>query len=174
MAFDNLNADINNVGSIALALYTNTSPAYDEIEASAWQTTQVSILSICNWAGRILIGISSVSSLALLKPLVGLVSDFMRTRLHMRRAYSLCIVSSLFIISQLAAISVSNINALWIASAMVGVAYGSCSGVLPSIVIEWFGLGECRISSISCTEIIFVLINVIHQQQPINRKTGDG
>ena len=63
MAFDDLNADINNVGSIALALYANANPTYDEIEASAWQTTQVSILSICNWAGRILIGsISSVVS----------------------------------------------------------------------------------------------------------------
>ena len=63
MAFDDLNADINNVGSIALALYANANPTYDEIEASAWQTTQVSILSICNWAGRIVIGsISSVVS----------------------------------------------------------------------------------------------------------------
>ena len=74
----------------------------------------------------------------------------------------------------MAVISVSNIDALWIASAMVGVAYGSCSGVLPSVVIEWFGLGECKTSSISCTEIVFVLIDMIHQQQPINQKTGDG
>jgi len=51
MAFDNLNADINNVGSIAKA-----NPTYDEIEAAVWQSTQVSIQSICNWAGRILIG----------------------------------------------------------------------------------------------------------------------
>ena len=63
MAFDDLSTDINNVGSIALALYANANPAYNEVEASAWQTTQVSILSICNWAGRILIGsISSVVS----------------------------------------------------------------------------------------------------------------
>ena len=81
----------------------------------------------------------------------------------MCRAYSLCILSSLFIISQIAAISVSNISALWIASAMMGVAYGSGAGVLPSVVIEWFGLGECKISSISCTKTVFVLINVIHQ-----------
>ncbi|KIM70857.1 hypothetical protein SCLCIDRAFT_1207042 [Scleroderma citrinum Foug A] len=47
---------INNVGLITLALYANASPTYDEIEASTWRTTQVSILSICNWAGRILIG----------------------------------------------------------------------------------------------------------------------
>jgi len=39
---------------------------------------------------------------------------------------------------------------------------------------HWFGLDEFKISSKSCVEIIFVLINTIHQQQPINRKTGDG
>ena len=45
MAFDISNADINDVGLIALALYANASPTYGEIEASSWQTTQVSILS---------------------------------------------------------------------------------------------------------------------------------
>jgi len=78
-AFDNLNADINNVGSIALALYAKSNPTYDEIEASAWQTTQVSILSICNWAGRVLIGSipSVVSSLAKIpcRPGLGLHPD---------------------------------------------------------------------------------------------------
>ena len=74
----------------------------------------------------------------------------------------------------MAAISVSNINALWIASAMMGVAYGSGAGVLSSVVIEWFGLGEYKTISISCTEIIFVLIYVIHQQRRINRKIRDG
>ena len=98
----------------------------------------------------------------------------MRTYLHIRCAYSLCILFLLFIISQMAAISVSNINALWIASAMMGVAYGSGAGVLSSVVIEWFGLGEYKTISISCTEIIFVLIYVIHQQQRINRKIRDG
>ncbi|KAL4067159.1 hypothetical protein V8B97DRAFT_974149 [Scleroderma yunnanense] len=118
---------INNVGVITLALYAKANTAYNEIEASAWQTAQVSILSICNWAGRILIG---------------LVSDFMRTRLHLPRSYSLCIVSSLFIISQMTVISVSNIHTLWIASAIVGVAYGSLAGTLPSVVIDWFGLAH--------------------------------
>ena len=57
---------------------------------------------------------------------------------------------------------------------MMGVANGSGAGVLPSVVIEWFGLGECKISCSPCTEFVFVLINVIHQQQRINRKIGDG
>lgn len=118
---------INNVGLITLALYAKANPVYDEIAVSAWQTAQVSILSISNCAGRILIG---------------MISDFMQTYLHLPRAYSLCIVSSLFIISQMAVMSVSSITALWMASVMVGVAYGSLLGVLPSVVIDWFGLAH--------------------------------
>jgi hypothetical protein len=49
-------ADINNVGSISQALYAKGNPNYDELEASRWQAAQVSTLSICNFAGRILIG----------------------------------------------------------------------------------------------------------------------
>ena len=79
MAFDISNADINDVGLIALALYANASPTYGEIEASSWQTTQVSILSICNWAGRILIGstssVVSPSAKTPCKPGLGLHAD---------------------------------------------------------------------------------------------------
>lgn len=49
-------ADINNVGSISQALYAKGNPNYDELEASRWQAAQVSTLSVCNFAGRILIG----------------------------------------------------------------------------------------------------------------------
>lgn len=72
------------------------------------------------------------------------MSDFMQTHLHLPRAYSLCIVSSLFIMSQMAVISVSSITTLWVATVMVGIAYGSLLGALPSITIDWFGLGECK------------------------------
>ena len=61
-ATDNVDADINNVGLITLALYAKANPVYDEIAVSTWQTAQVSILSISNCAGRILIG-SILSSL---------------------------------------------------------------------------------------------------------------
>jgi len=44
----------------------------------------------------------------------------------------------------MAVISVSSISGLWMASVMVGVAYGCLLGTLPSVVIDWFGLGECN------------------------------
>lgn len=116
---------INNVGSISHALYANSNPNYNEAEASEWQTSQVSTLSVCNFAGRVFIG---------------LVSDFIRNRLDLPRSYCLCLVSILFIISQATAISVTSVNTLWIATTVLGVAYGSLWGIIPTINIEWFGL----------------------------------
>ncbi|KAL4067164.1 major facilitator superfamily domain-containing protein [Scleroderma yunnanense] len=118
---------INNVGSISLALFAKSNPDYDQVEASKWQAAQVSTLSVGNFAGRII---------------SGLISDFIRTKLHLPRAYSLCVVSSFFIISQVFAISVSSVSALWFASILLGLAYGSLFGATPAILIEWFGLAH--------------------------------
>ncbi|KIJ58855.1 hypothetical protein HYDPIDRAFT_101889 [Hydnomerulius pinastri MD-312] len=118
---------INNVGSISQALYAKANPIYDDLEASKWQAAQVSTVSIGNFAGRILIG---------------LISDFTRNRLHLPRAYCLCIVSSLFIVSQAFAIGITSVQSLWMASALLGLAYGSLFGICPTIVIEWFGLAH--------------------------------
>ena len=48
--------DINNVGSMAQALYAFENPVYDPIKAAKWQATQVSTISINNCLGRIAIG----------------------------------------------------------------------------------------------------------------------
>ena len=136
--------DINNVGSIAQALYAKTHTVYDDVEASKWQAAQVSILSLANFAGRILIGEANPSSTCR-KPNQrgeGLTSDFAYTRLRLPRAYCLCIVSSLFIISQATAIIVSSVETLWVATFLLGLAYGAMSGSYPTIMIEWFGLGK--------------------------------
>jgi len=118
---------INNVGSIAQALYAKTHPVYDDVEASKWQAAQVSILSLGNFSGRILIG---------------LISDFAHTRLRLPRVNCLCIVSCGFILSQAAAMIVSSVETLWIATLLLGLAYGSLFGSLPTIMIEWFGLAH--------------------------------
>ncbi|EGN92319.1 hypothetical protein SERLA73DRAFT_191271 [Serpula lacrymans var. lacrymans S7.3] len=118
---------INNVGSISQALYAEGSPSYDEVEASRWQAAQVSTISIGNFLGRVLIG---------------LISDFTKGRLGLPRSYCLFIVSTLFVISQIAAINVFDVAHLWRASALLGVAYGSLFGLCPTIVIEWFGLAH--------------------------------
>ncbi|KAI6106164.1 major facilitator superfamily domain-containing protein [Pisolithus croceorrhizus] len=118
---------INNVGSISLALFAESNPNYDEIEASKWQAAQVSTLSVGNFAGRLLIG---------------LISDLMRNQFRLPRACCLCIVSSLFVVSQALAIEISSVSKLWVATALLGVAYGGLFGALPTIVIDWFGLAH--------------------------------
>ncbi|KAG2072862.1 MFS general substrate transporter [Suillus decipiens] len=118
---------INNVGSISQALYAKGNQNYDELEASRWQAAQVSTLSVCNFAGRILIG---------------LIADLIRIRLRLPRAYCLSIVSTLFVTSQLSAVSVNNVAHLWKATALLGLAQGSLFGIAPTIVIDWFGLSH--------------------------------
>ena len=136
--------DINNVGSISQALYAKTHAVYDDVEASKWQAAQVSILSLGNFAGRVLIGevCASLTCLILTNCIPGIISDFAHTRLRLPRAYCLCIVSSLFIISQATAIIVSSVETLWVATLLLGLAYGSLFGSCPTIIIEWFGLGK--------------------------------
>ncbi|KAI5988454.1 major facilitator superfamily domain-containing protein [Pisolithus marmoratus] len=120
-------ADINSVGAISRALIAESNPKYDETEASKQQVAQVSTLSIGNFAGRILIG---------------LISDFSHSYFRLPRGYYLCFVSILFILSQTFAIGVSDISTLRMATAILGLAYGSLIGILPVITIDWFGLAH--------------------------------
>ncbi|KAI0059338.1 MFS general substrate transporter [Artomyces pyxidatus] len=118
---------INNVGSIAQALFAKGNPAYDEVEASVWQAAQVSTVSLMNFSGRILIGFTA---------------DFVKSRLQRPRSYCLTLVAGLFILSQAIMLSVEDVQSLWLASALLGLAYGSLFGVMPTISIEWFGLSH--------------------------------
>lgn len=52
----NSQSDINNVGSIAQALFARNNPDFDGVESAKWQATQVSVISIANCLGRITAG----------------------------------------------------------------------------------------------------------------------
>ncbi|KAJ7899186.1 major facilitator superfamily domain-containing protein [Mycena olivaceomarginata] len=116
---------INNVGSMSQALFAKGNPAYDKVEASQWQATQVSTISIMNFFGRIIIG---------------LISDNMKNYFGLPRSYSLVLVSSLLFCSQLLAAQISDVTDLWKASALVGLSYGTIFGLFPTVCIEFFGL----------------------------------
>ncbi|KLO13820.1 MFS general substrate transporter [Schizopora paradoxa] len=118
---------INNVGLISQALFSKGNPNYDEIESAKWQAMQVSIISIANCLGRIF---------------AGLGADAVKNRLGRPRSYCLCVVAILFILSQLIATKVDEVENLWFASATLGLAYGGIFGLFPTIIIEWFGLGH--------------------------------
>ncbi|KZV69069.1 MFS general substrate transporter [Peniophora sp. CONT] len=118
---------INNVGSIAQALFAQGNPSYDQTQAAAWQAAQVSTISVMNFAGRLAIGVAA---------------DITKQRFGRPRSFCMTGVAALFIISQLVLINTGDVGKLWIASACLGFAYGSLFGLLPTLTIEWFGLAH--------------------------------
>ncbi|KIL59181.1 hypothetical protein M378DRAFT_15039 [Amanita muscaria Koide BX008] len=116
---------INNVGSMSQVLYAKQNAKYDDIEASKWQTTQVSVISVMSCAGRIIIG---------------LICDYGKRRFDIPRSASLILVSSLFFISQVAAANIGNIHNLWIPSAILGLANGSMFTLFATMCSVWFGM----------------------------------
>ena len=60
----------------------------------------------------------------------------------MRRAQFIPIVAASFLVSQLVGLYVQNIEHLQYAVFLVGISYGATFGLLPVIVIEWFGMGS--------------------------------
>ncbi|KAJ7618509.1 major facilitator superfamily domain-containing protein [Roridomyces roridus] len=118
---------INNVGSMSQALFAKGNPTYDEVEASRWQAAQVSLISIMNFSGRIVIGV---------------LSDNLKNRFGLPRSYSAILVSTLFFFSQLLAAQIGDVQSLWKASMLVGFSYGTIFGLWPTLCIEFFGLSH--------------------------------
>lgn len=118
---------INNVGTIARALYLKESTVYDPIQSAKWQLDQVSILSLMNFCGRIFVG-----------PL----SDFLKTRYSAPRSYCIVLVSSLFFASQVVAANIDHVQTLWIASAMAGFSHGTAYALFPMVCLDWFGMAN--------------------------------
>ena len=110
-------------------LYAHETPAaqYDPSAVARWQATQVSTISVSNFLGRIFIG---------------LISDYTKHAYSLPRSYSLTLISLVFFLSQLVIISVTSISSLWIASLLLGLAYGSMFSIFPTVCMEWFGMRE--------------------------------
>ncbi|KAG8874508.1 hypothetical protein FRB97_008452 [Tulasnella sp. 331] len=117
---------INNAGSIAQALYLKEHNGQRDEEAeSKWQAAQVSVTSVTNCLGRVIVGISA---------------DWAHNRWGSPRVYFATAVSTLFLISQVFLFNTTQVDRLWRASAALGLAYGGMFGLLPVITYEWFGL----------------------------------
>lgn len=140
--FDNAFVDINNVGSISQALFAKGNTEFDEFESAKWQSMQVSILSIANCLGRIFIGIFiDVLHLYFLSLVsLGLAADTMKNVFRLPRSYCICFIALIFIQSQILLLHIEDVEALWYASASLGLAYGGVFGLFPTVTIEWFGL----------------------------------
>lgn len=129
---------------MARALVLKDDPSPDEQENIKWQTLQVSTLSIASCIGRILIGncFTRVLRLAALHTSrrIGVTADFAKHK-GMRRAQCISIVATSFLISQLVGLGVQDIQHLQYPVILVGISYGGVFGLLPAIIIEWFGMG---------------------------------
>jgi MFS family permease len=115
-----------NAGSIAQALFAHGNADYDEAESSAWQAAQVSTINLANCFGRITIGF---------------IADIVKSRVHVPRSFCIPLVSTVFILALLVLMAINDVHHLWAASGFIGLAYGYWFGLLPTISIEWFGLG---------------------------------
>lgn len=71
---------------------------------------------------------------------VGVTADFAKHR-GMRRVQCISMVAVSFIVSQLVGLRVRDVERLQYAVILVGVSYGAVFGLMPIIVIEWFGMG---------------------------------
>ena len=59
----------------------------------------------------------------------------------MRRAHFISIIATSFLLSQLVGLGVQHVEHLQYAVSLVGMSYGATFGLLPIIIIEWFGMG---------------------------------
>jgi hypothetical protein len=73
---------------------------------------------------------------------LGSSADYAKNHYGWLRSYFTIGISSTFILSQLVLYNTSSVENLWIASGLLGLGYGGMFGLFPTIMIEWFGLGE--------------------------------
>ncbi|CAE6420344.1 putative membrane protein YMR155W OS=Saccharomyces cerevisiae (strain ATCC 204508 / S288c) GN=YMR155W PE=1 SV=1 [Rhizoctonia solani AG-1 IB] len=118
---------INNVGLIVQALLAAGNPDWDRADGGERQAAQVSIISIANAAGRILIGLGA---------------DHGKNKYDAPRSYFLVITALVAIASQVSLMYAEIPNHLWMSSGLLGLAYGATFGLCPVLTIEWFGIGH--------------------------------
>ncbi|KAF8607493.1 MFS general substrate transporter [Ceratobasidium sp. AG-I] len=118
---------INNVGSIVQALLAAGNPSWSPTDGIERQAAQVSIISVANSAGRLLIGLSA---------------DHGKNNYDTPRSYFLVVTSVIAILSQLVLMNAEVPDHIWMTSTLLGLAYGATFGLCPVLTIEWFGLSH--------------------------------
>jgi hypothetical protein len=128
-------------------LYVKDNTAYDDVEASKWQATQVSAISIMSCTGRLAIGVFVFSrfSRVIECALTIYVSNH---RFDLRLLQNSAWHSTFYVphpcfLPVLHLSSVRNIKNLWIASSLLGFAYGNLFSLLATLCSEWFGMRKC-------------------------------
>ncbi|KAJ3122476.1 hypothetical protein HK100_011981 [Physocladia obscura] len=113
---------INNVGAVVIALSPPKSLPADILSAQGFQ---VSLLSLCNCAGRLI---------------TGFVSDALVSRWNVSRLAGLITGGSLIAFAlAVSLLSLNSISRLFYVTILLGLGYGSIFSAAPTIVSSWFG-----------------------------------
>ena len=114
----------SNIGHNVQALWNHYDSSADKDFVVHRQLWHVSIISLCNFSGRLSSGITS---------------DLIAKRLGMSRFWCVIASATVFMLGQICAIRIENPNFLWAVSGLSGLAYGILFGVLPALVADAFG-----------------------------------
>ncbi|CAE6390851.1 unnamed protein product [Rhizoctonia solani] len=131
---------INNVGLIVQALLAAGNPDWDRADGVERQAAQVSIISLANAAGRLLIGFGA---------------DHGKNKYDAPRSYFLVITAVVAIASQVTLMYAEIPDHLWMASGLLGLAYGATFGLCPVLTIEWPFLWELGVLSGNLFNLMF-------------------
>ncbi|ODV74407.1 MFS general substrate transporter [Cyberlindnera jadinii NRRL Y-1542] len=112
---------IYSCGLIVKSLYHPS----DENEINHAQSFQVSLLSICNCASRLM---------------CGACGDFIANRLQQQRSWIVFVPAFVLLSVQVVCYFVSDYNVLWVSSMLDGVGYGFVWSSIPQLLLEYFGL----------------------------------
>ncbi|GAA5866610.1 hypothetical protein JCM8547_005475 [Rhodosporidiobolus lusitaniae] len=122
---------INNLGTIVRSLAQHAEHPPSARQIALTQSRLVSLLSFCNFLGRLISGFGSDH----------LVHHHNQQR-RLPRVWWLCLTSTLFLLSQLAFMSVTSVDTLAGPTVLVGLAHGALFGISGIIGLERFGMAN--------------------------------
>lgn len=157
---------INNIGNIAQALWLSFDPETPESYIAKRQVLHVSILSVMSFTGRLTSGIGS---------------DILVRKYMLSRFWCLFVASIVFILAQIAALTITHPPLLVLVSGLSGFAYGMLFGVYPSLVAHSFGVhglsqnwGTMTLAPVISGNIFNLIYGRIYDSHSImDDKTGD-
>ncbi|KAK8172617.1 major facilitator superfamily domain-containing protein [Phyllosticta citrichinensis] len=156
---------INNIGHDTTALWSHYDDSASKEFISHAQLTQVSIISVGSFLGRLTSGIGS---------------DFIVKELGLSRFWCLIFSALIFTTGQFVAMNIEDPNHLWMLSGLTGLAYGALFGVFPSIVADAFGVqvmtqnwGFMTLSPVVSGNIFNLCYGSIYDHQSVELEGGE-
>ncbi|KAH8656188.1 major facilitator superfamily domain-containing protein [Tricladium varicosporioides] len=156
---------INNIGNDTTALWTHYDDSVSDDFIMKRQAMHVSILSVFSFVGRLLSGVGS---------------DALVKVLHASRLWCLTLASFIFLVTQLAALTITTPYNLVFVSSLTGLAYGFLFGCFPSLVAEAFGVhglstnwGFMTLSPVISGNIFNLFYGIVYDRHSVAKGNGE-